>query len=118
MVYLTLIAIYCDPGLDTQRHFTRPCNVKQGQTFYVLIHIDLVEDLTLYHYPPEQLTAKGKVQLREFFWSPGLLHGDMDEDDIRPIERYCRPDREHRIRPRYDDDDDGREGRCQGEERS
>jgi hypothetical protein len=114
MVYLTLTDRYGDPSLDARPQFTRPCNVKQGKTFRVLIHIDLVEDLTFYYYPLEQLIAEGKVHLREFFWSLRLPNGNMDEEDIRLIERYCRLGREHRKHPRDDDDNNSERRRPRG----
>jgi hypothetical protein len=95
-----------DPGLDAQLHFSRPRNIKFGQTFKVLIHIDSVEDLMFYHHPPEKLLAQGKTQLREFFWTPGQLDGDMVDEDIRLVERHYRPDRDPRRCRRGDSDED------------
>jgi hypothetical protein len=81
LVYLTLTDRHGDPRFDAQLHFSRPRNIKFGHTFRVLIRIDSVEDLMFYNHPPEQLLAEGKTQLREFFWRPGQLDGDMEDED-------------------------------------
>jgi hypothetical protein len=112
-VFLTLLDRLGDPRVDAQLHFTRPRNVKR-EVFKILIHIDSVEDLRFYHYPPEQLTAEGRVQLRDFRWFPGRPDGDVEEDFTQQVERYCRPIREPRRFNRDEDEEDGSMGRQRG----
>jgi hypothetical protein len=69
-----------------------------------------------YHHPPEQLLAEGKTQLHEFFWRPGQLDGDMVDEDIWPIERHYRPDRDPRRHRREDVDEDRDERHPRGRE--
>jgi hypothetical protein len=106
LVYLTLSDRLGDPRLDAQLHFSRPCNVRRGQLFMILVHIESVEDLQFYHHSPEQLNAEGKVQLRELRWRLGHPDGDIEEEVERTSQRYCRPILEPRRRPREDDDED------------
>jgi hypothetical protein len=49
--------------------------------FKIIIHLDVVEDLMLYHYPRDELIADGKVPWREFSWQYGLPDGDNANDD-------------------------------------
>jgi hypothetical protein len=107
LVFLTLSDAPGDPRVDAQLSFTRPRNVKRGQVFKVLIHVDSAEDLTSYHQPPEQLAAEGKVQFRELRWTPGRPDGELDEEDVsHPVTRYCRAEEGPRYRPRDDDEED------------
>jgi hypothetical protein len=61
VVFLTLTDRQGDPRIDAQLQFIRPHNVKHGQVFKVIIHIDSVEDLMFHHQPHEQRIAEGKV---------------------------------------------------------
>jgi hypothetical protein len=45
---------------------------------------------------------------------PGGPDGELDEDEFRPVDRYCRPEIEPRHRPRDDDGDRDRRGRYSG----
>jgi hypothetical protein len=45
-----------------------------------------------------------------------FLDGDINEEDIRPIERYCRPNREHRRHPRDGDDENSERRHPRGRE--
>jgi hypothetical protein len=106
LVYLTLSDRHGDPRVEANLHFSRPHNVNRGHTFRVLIHIDSVKDLMLYHHPPEQLMTYGKVQLHEFKWRLGRADGELEEGDFRTAERYCRADHFPGRRPRDDKEDE------------
>jgi hypothetical protein len=108
VVYITLSDALGDPQLPINLHFTHPHSVKHDQVFKVLIHIDSVEDLLFYHHPPEQLNADGRVQLRELCWIPGRPNGELDDEIIQPLERYCRLAVDSRRRPRDDDEEEPR----------
>jgi hypothetical protein len=43
--------------------------------FWVLVHIDIVEDLLFYHHPREDLIADGKIMWKEFAWRSGHADG-------------------------------------------
>jgi hypothetical protein len=103
-MFITLIDRHADPRLDGHLQFSRPCTIKQGHTFRLLVHIDSIEDHSFYHCPAEQLCAEGRVQFREFRWTPGHLDGDMDADDVRMVPHFCRPSDGLTRRP-WDDDD-------------
>jgi hypothetical protein len=60
----------------------------------------------LYHRPPDQLRAEGKVQLCDFHWSPGRPDGDLEEDDDMVVQRYYHPTQDHQRHHREDDDED------------
>jgi hypothetical protein len=42
--------------------------MKSAHVFRVIVHIDVVEDLSFYHFPRDDLIADGKVPWREFSW--------------------------------------------------
>jgi hypothetical protein len=111
LVYLTLSDRLDDPRLEAQLHFSRPRNIRRGQVFKVLVHIELVEDLHYYHHPPEQLNAESKVQLHELRWCPGRPDGHIEEEVDRPAHRYCRPDSVPCRWPWEDDDEERGRGR-------
>jgi hypothetical protein len=52
-------------GLRLFRVF-RPRKSKNNNVFRVLIHVDIVEDLLLYHYPRDELLTDGKTPWKEF----------------------------------------------------
>jgi hypothetical protein len=59
-----------------------------------------------YHYPREELIADGKVPWREFVWHYGQPDGEIDEDEFRPITRYCGLQTEPQWCHHDDDDND------------
>jgi hypothetical protein len=52
----------------------------------VLIHIDAVEDLLFYHHPREELFKDVKVPWKEFRWQYGRMDGELDEDELHPLQ--------------------------------
>jgi hypothetical protein len=66
VVFLTLSTFEVDARRDAQIHFVRPKGMKHTHIFKILIHIDVVEDLSFYHFPREELLADGKVSWWEF----------------------------------------------------
>lgn len=91
-VYLTLAKHDPDLRRIARVHFMRPRKIKFGCAFRVLIHIDAVEDLMLYHYPREELIQDDRVPWRDFHWQYGRADGDIDEEDLLPATDYCRPE--------------------------
>jgi hypothetical protein len=89
MVFLTLAKYERVFNRSAQVHFSRPREVKHNNTFKVIIHIDAVKDLMLYHSPREELIADGKVPWREFNWHLGKLDGELHEDELFPPTARC-----------------------------
>jgi hypothetical protein len=103
-VFLTLTSN--DPAIgQAQVHFVRPREMKGGHVFKVLIHLDVVEDLSFYQYPCEDLLADGKTPWREFSWQYGQPDREVDDDDSQPPTRYCAPPAEPRWHNRDDEED-------------
>jgi hypothetical protein len=65
VVFLTLTEFEAEQH-NNHLHFVRPRRMQHAHVTKVLIHIDVVEDLTFNHYPCEDLVADGKVPWRDF----------------------------------------------------
>lgn len=63
-------------------YYVRPRGLKKGHVFRIFIHFDVVEDLLFFHYPREELLAKGRMPWREFTWHYGHAGGEFEEDDL------------------------------------
>jgi hypothetical protein len=59
-VYLS-IAKKDSSAANPHVHFVRPRQAIHCNVFRILIHIDAIEDLMLYHFPREDLVAGGKI---------------------------------------------------------
>jgi hypothetical protein len=106
VVFLTLSTFEDDAHRDAQIHFVRPRGMKHAHIFKILIHIGVVEDLSFYHFPHEELLADGKVSWQEFTWFPGCLDGKVVEEEFNPYPRFCAPSSEPRWRPNDVEDQD------------
>jgi hypothetical protein len=73
-----------DPWKHDLVHFSRRRGVKHAHAFWVLIHIDAIEDMMFYHHPQEELIADGKVLWKLFAWRLGHADGELDEDELHP----------------------------------
>jgi hypothetical protein len=60
VVFLTLTKLEPE-RYGVQIHFVRPGEMQQSHMFKVFIHIDIIEDLSFYHFPCEELVADGKI---------------------------------------------------------
>jgi hypothetical protein len=108
VVFLTLSAFDGDACRDVQIHFVRPRGMLHSRIFKILIHINVVEDLSFYHFPREELLVDGKMPWRELLWFPDCPDGEVDEEEFNPPPRFCASNFELRWRP-DDDDNHGRE---------
>lgn len=106
VVYLTLANHDVDPRRRAQVHFRMPRAMKRGHIFRVLIHIDLVEDLSFYHFPREELLSNGRVRWRDFRWHLGHADGELEEEEVQPPTTHYRLDRYPNTHQRDDEDDD------------
>lgn len=57
--------------------------------FRVLIHIDDVEDLLVYHFPRDELITDEKIPWHDFKWQFGKADGELDEKELHPPTRVC-----------------------------
>jgi hypothetical protein len=116
VVFLTLSSFEADARRDAQIHFVRPRGMKHSHIFKILIHIDVVEDLSFYHFPREELLADDRVPWREFAWYPGCPDGEVEEEEFNPPPSFCGPNSESRWRPDGDEDRDRnhKRGRSRG----
>jgi hypothetical protein len=60
VVFLTLTKLEPE-RYGVQIHLVRPGEMQQSHMFKVFIHIDIIEDLSFYHFPCEELVADGKI---------------------------------------------------------
>jgi hypothetical protein len=60
-VFLYLLLYEIDPWKHDLVHFSRLRSIKHSHVFWVLVHIDAVEDLLFYHPLREELIEDGKV---------------------------------------------------------
>jgi hypothetical protein len=90
--------------------------MKHSHFFKILIHIDVVEDLSFYHFPHDELLADDKVPWKEFTWYPGCPNGEVEEEEFNPPPRFCGQNSELRWRPDDDEDwdKDHKRGRSRG----
>jgi hypothetical protein len=107
VVFLSLLEHDADPRRSVQVHLAKPRATLNSHVFKILVHTDAVEDLMFYHYPREELIVDGKIPWRDFSWQYGRADGDLEEDELHPITRACRPpDQFTRRHPRDDEDHD------------
>jgi hypothetical protein len=85
VVFLTMVKNEVQVYSDLPVHFTRPREVKKGNVFKVLVHIDVVEDLLFYHYPREELIANGKILWRDFVCMAAQM------ESLRRMNSFLRP---------------------------
>jgi hypothetical protein len=105
MVYLSMAEHKANPAWNERVHLVRPREAISNNVFRILVHIDVVEDLMLYHFPREELVADGKVPWCDFSWQFGKPNGDLQEEELHPPQRHCVPDWRYPDR-RPDEDDD------------
>jgi hypothetical protein len=83
-VYLS-IAKKDSSAANPHVHFVRPRQAIHCNVFRILIHIDAIEDLMLYHFPREDLVAGGKIPWWEFNWQFGRADRDLGEEVMHPL---------------------------------
>jgi hypothetical protein len=87
----------------------RPRDVLHSNVFKILGHIDSVEDMMFYRYPRWELIDDGKVPWRDFNWQFGRPDGNLGEEELHPLTRFCGATDRYNCRHPSDDDDQDRD---------